>query len=136
MKRVELYVNSTKQKAIMLSNQIQEELLKSGYEIVREAPDIIIGFGGDGTLLNLLRERTYSLGAKYIGINCGTLGFMQDFEVTDIHQFVQDIPNYIQQKINLISLEAINGKEKKVFNALNDFNIQNKNKLNARAIYY
>ena len=38
--KVELYVNSTKPKAMLLSKKIEEELIRQGYEIVKEEADI------------------------------------------------------------------------------------------------
>lgn len=127
MKKVQLYVNSSKEKAKRFSETISKELVKNGYEIVRDNPDIIIGFGGDGTLLNLLHEKNYDIKARYIGINCGTLGFMQDFEVLDVEAFVKNISSYIQQKIYFLEIEVINGSERKIFNGLNEFNVQSSN---------
>ena len=126
-KAVRLYVNSTKEKAHNLSKQIEKELLIQGYEISDQNTDIVIGFGGDGTLLNFLRECSYEAHAKYIGINCGTLGFMQDFEVDDVHSFVLNIPNYVERRLNFILLTVYGNGKQISFNALNEFNIQNSN---------
>lgn len=123
-KRVKLYVNSTKDYAKVLSNVIEEELLAQGYDIVNENADIVIGFGGDGTLLHFLRNNNYNAESCYIGVNCGTLGFLQDFNVTDIKKFVEGIPEYVEQKLPFITIEIENGAETVVYKALNEFVIQ------------
>lgn len=128
-----LYTNTTKEKARLLSKKIEEQASKLNYTIinpnanenVRIEPEIVIGLGGDGTLLNFLQKINYNTNAKYIGVNCGTLGFLQDFEIDDVEAFIKGIPSYIEQKLNFVSLN-INGK-KVSFNALNEFNIQNEN---------
>ena len=38
--KVELYVNSTKPKAMLLSKKIEEELIRQGYEIVEEEAEL------------------------------------------------------------------------------------------------
>lgn len=126
IKNVELYVNSSKEKALFLSSTIRDYLISSGYILSDNEnvkPDLVIGFGGDGTLLKWLSDNSYSTDAKYIGVNCGTLGFLQDFEVTDIEDFVNNIPNYIEQKLNFIKLEIIQNNNKYSYFALNDFKI-------------
>ena len=107
LKNVELFVNNTKPKAIELSGKVKDSLQKYGYNIIESADsneDIVIGFGGDGTLLKWLSSKNYKTEAKYIGINCGTLGFLQDFDVSDVQEFVKNIPNFIQQRLNFVSL--------------------------------
>ena len=125
IKVVELFVNNTKPKALELSERIKEELLKEGYILSCGSliPDLVIGFGGDGTLLKWLSENDYATRAKYIGINCGTLGFLQDFEVDDVHNFVLNIPNYYPENLNFISLEIISCDGSFLFNSLNEFSV-------------
>ena len=123
-KKVELYVNSTKPKAMLLSKKIEEELISQGYEIVEEEADIIIGLGGDGTLLNLLRERNYSISSKYIGVNCGTLGFLQDFEVENVENFVRNISNYVEKDLSFLNICIRKGNAVYEFNALNEVMVQ------------
>lgn len=125
MKNVQLYVNRTKSDAAFVANNVEEALLENGYTITDENPDLVIGFGGDGTLLNWLKTTDYNTNSKYIGVNCGTLGFMQDFDVTNPESFVSNIPKYIEERLNFVSLELLVNGEKKSFNALNEFCILN-----------
>lgn len=126
-----LHTNTTKENARLLAKKIEEQAHKSGYSIanpdasVKVNPEIVIGIGGDGTLLNFLQKNDYNTNAKYIGVNCGTLGFLQDFEIDDVERFINDIPSYVEQKLNFVSLTV--NDEKVSFNALNEFNIQNEN---------
>ena len=122
--RVQLYVNTTKKEAVKLAEKVREELIKQGYKIVEKYPTLIIGFGGDGTLLNLLRENNYEIDARYIGVNCGTLGFLQHFNVKDVEDFVKNIPNYKAQTLRFIGLNFIANHTTHVYSALNEFVIQ------------
>lgn len=123
-KRIHLYVNTTKQEAINCSEEVRSELIKQGYKIVEDNADIIIGFGGDGTLLHLLNESNYNLSASYIGVNCGTLGFLQDFNVTNVESFVRNIPCYEEQQLKFIDLQIEIAGKKYEYKALNEFAIQ------------
>lgn len=123
-KKIQLYVNSTKEDAIKLSKKIGEELIDQGYELVSSNADIVMGFGGDGTLLHFLRKSDYTSRAKYIGINCGTLGFLQDFHIDNVKQFVSDIPFYIKQVLRYVVVEVEMGGKKYIYKALNEFTIQ------------
>ncbi len=125
MKKIRLYVNSSKPEAIKLSSVIMDKLTNAGYVITDNQPDIVIGFGGDGTLLEFLKSQNYVTSAKYIGIQCGTLGFLQDFKVEDTDDFVNNIPTYIEQQLNFISIEITCGSSSSTFYALNEFYISN-----------
>lgn len=126
IKNVELYANTSKEKALLLSSNLRDYLITSGYTLSYDKniqPDLVIGLGGDGTLLHWLNNNNYNTNAKYIGVNCGTLGFLQDFEVTDIKEFVDNIPNYIEKHLYFIKLEVTQDNNKYSFLALNEFNI-------------
>ena len=125
LKTVKLFVNNTKDKAYSISQVIKKELLDAGYKLKDIHPDLVIGFGGDGTLLRWLNTEKYLPTSRYIGVNCGTLGFMQDFEIEDAKEFVRNIPNYIEQKIPFISIKISKGKAEFIYNAINDFNVLN-----------
>ena len=123
-KRIQLYVNTTKEEAIALAEQVKLELINQEYNVVERNADIIIGFGGDGTLLHLLRESNYNISAEYIGVNCGTLGFLQDFNITNVKEFVKRIPIYVPQHLRFITLEVEKDGKKYRHTALNEFVIK------------
>lgn len=123
-KKIRLYVNDTKFHAIKLSERIKEELIFQGYDIVENNADIVIGFGGDGTLLHFLRQMGYETQTRYIGVNCGTLGFLQDFNVKDVKRFVSGIPSYIEHNLRFVAIEIEVFHKKQIYKALNEFRIQ------------
>jgi len=122
-RKVRLYVNTTKVAALLKAEKLSKELQKFGYQEVALGEDIVIGFGGDGTLFHFLNENNYNVHSKYIGINCGTLGFLQDFDAEDVQDFVANIPNYVEQKLNFVNLEVECDGIKKSFYALNEFSL-------------
>lgn len=125
IKKIKLFVNNSKSNAYSISESVKKELITADYEITDTHPDLVIGFGGDGTLLRWLNTENDYTSCKYIGVNCGTLGFMQEFEIEDAKLFVQNIPNYIEQKIPFITIEVISADNTLRFNAINDFNVLN-----------
>jgi NAD+ kinase len=87
--------------------------------------ELIISFGGDGTLLNtvnLLGERPTPI----LGVNHGRLGFLAQIEGSEVHQRVQQLKSgdfVVEERVVLeASLES---KDKLAANfALNEFTIQ------------
>lgn len=122
--KIQLYANSTKLEACRQAERIKTELIKQGYQIVEDNADIVIGFGGDGTLLHFLRQNNYETVASYIGVNCGTLGFLQDFKVTNERKFVENIPSYVKQYLKYVAIEIEVAGKKFHYKALNEFTIQ------------
>lgn len=136
MKNVELYVNNNKKKALMIKNEIEATLKDFGYNLLsdfsEEKPDLTIGLGGDGTLLKWLSQVNYSTKSRYLGFNCGTLGFMQDFEAKNISDVILNIPKYLEEKLHFVELKLITKDKKKIFLALNEFNILNNHEKSLR----
>lgn len=46
--------------------------------------DLVIAFGGDGTILHLARTAAMR-GVPVLGVNLGSLGFMSDLELSELH---------------------------------------------------
>ncbi len=55
-----------------------------------EKSDLLIAFGGDGTLLSLSR-RSYHHDKPILGINAGNLGFLTDIQLDEIESFIDKI---------------------------------------------
>lgn len=133
MKTVELYVNRRKDEAVFMAKNIEKSLKKHDYSITSLSPELVIGIGGDGTLLNWLNSRKYSTNSKYIGVNCGTLGFMQDFEVTNPETFVERIPYFVEERLYFVSISIYQKEDVFTFDALNEFKIVNNDDSSLRA---
>lgn len=126
LKKVKLYVNSSKEKAVISAEKVRQALIQHNYEIVEEDADLVIGFGGDGTLLKWLNEKNELPKEKYIGVNCGTLGFMQEFEIEYVEEFVKNIPTYIEKRLYYLQLQFVSGSRKHTeIYSVNDFAILN-----------
>ena len=70
------------------------------------AVDLIIVFGGDGTLLNAAREYLdYEI--PVLGVNMGNVGFLTDIKVNDFDKVVKDIlqGNFKIEERNLVSAQ-------------------------------
>ena len=60
------------------------------YRLDREMPntDVVICFGGDGTILHMAKMAT-RYGVPVLGVNIGTMGFMAELECTELDQLAR-----------------------------------------------
>src|SRR5574344_927884 len=125
----ELWINPTKQSAVSLGETLKNAIIKKNHTVITDQnncnilSDIIIGLGGDGTLLTMLRQKNYNTYAKYIGINCGTLGFLQDMQINNIYNFIDNIPTFKTEQLFFLKVEVKNNSESIFLKnyALNEF---------------
>ena len=134
-----LYVNSQKSNAKEAANALSDVLRKNGYiisSIINKDVDLVIGIGGDGTLINLLYENNYFANSHmlYLGINCGTVGFMQEFTLDDAINRIKELDNLNQTKVNLVSCKIIAKGVEYRYNAINEVYIIDKNMQTLRPI--
>ena len=85
-----------------------------------EEVDIILSFGGDGTLLRSIHE-TGTRGTPILGVNIGLLGFLADVEVGQVKQAIERLEagDYSIDARLVLSVE-IEGAEAERSWALND----------------
>lgn len=83
--------------------------------------DMLVCFGGDGTLLHASKAATYH-GVPVLGVNIGTMGFMAELEVSEIGQLAnlarQDY--WLEERMMLSVSVLRDGVEVLHENALND----------------
>ena len=73
------------------SSDYKNDLLKSlSHEEFTSKADLIIVFGGDGTLLGSAR-RYLKFNIPILGINMGTVGFLTDIKIEDFESVIKDI---------------------------------------------
>jgi NAD+ kinase len=95
-----------------VSSVVRERLIKylknDDFEITEIDPEIVISIGGDGTFITSLKENNYSEDAYYVGVNSGTLGFLQEVEIDDLEYFVKCL------KDNKLIFEEVSLQETRV----------------------
>ncbi|HEY0591368.1 MAG TPA: NAD(+)/NADH kinase [Thermoanaerobaculia bacterium] len=82
--------------------------------------DLIITFGGDGTLLSVARQAPS--GVPILGVNMGTLGFLTEIPVEEFPAVLEQVlaGNFIAEKRVTFDVVAYSGGAEKKYRALND----------------
>lgn len=89
---------------------------------MKETIDLGITLGGDGTLLNTVRE-VYASDIPICGVNLGQLGFLTEIEIHELEASLEQITagDYtIEERLMLESVVIRQGKEIYISSALND----------------
>ena len=95
----------------LVSQQIKSDLenLLSEYnfELNDEEYDLAIAIGGDGTFLRMIKNNSFNSNVYYIGINTGTLGFLQEIKPGNIKEFVISLNKNAFKVDNIGVLETL-----------------------------
>jgi len=70
--------------------QLVAALDERGVIVDAENPDLIISIGGDGTFLESVR-RYRGLGVPFVGVNTGSLGFLQEVDRTHLDELASAV---------------------------------------------
>ncbi len=92
----------------------------SSFGKICESSDFIVSFGGDGTLISTAR-RSLDYGIPILGVYAGNLGFLADFSLDELDDFVAKI---VQKKYRIderavLELTPIKEPKKRLY-AIND----------------
>ena len=125
--KIKKYFNNNEQ-SIKVAKNLEEELKQYDFKIVNENPDLCISVGGDGSFLRMVKDNNFNSEVKYIGINAGTLGFLQEINLKDTKDFVQRLNDdkYKIESINIQETVIKTKKEEHVFNSLNEIVVREK----------
>lgn len=146
MKRIALYENQSKPKAIEYALKTIEILNKFGSDCIvspslaalvdddyksyiqihqidefYKYADIVVTFGGDGTLLTVAREMLLSE-VPIMGFNVGKLGFLAEYSVENLESSIKELLDGNYRLVDRSVLETI--IEGKTIYALNDFVVE------------
>lgn len=84
--------------------KLRELLKRKNISLVNsnsDKADLVIAVGGDGTFLRACRNENFSSEAVFVGVNTGTLGFLQDLNPNELFSLIE----YIQFEENLYTKE-------------------------------
>ena len=128
IKNIKLFVNNN-DRSIRLAKLIKNSFIRNGFIVSDDSFDLGIAVGGDGAFLRMVRNSNFDLNPYYVGINAGTLGFLQEANEHEISRLIRVIQNG-EYKIDDAYVEetTINydGKEDKIY-SLNEVIIRDAN---------
>lgn len=123
-RRIFIFSNKT-EISNTIEKKLRQKLSKTGMSIYSELDnsiDLIICIGGDGTLLNLLHEKSFPK-MPIVGINTGHLGFFQEVLPDKLDDFIYNISHneYTVNPYSVVkaTIHTINGTHE--LRALNEF---------------
>lgn len=128
IKNVKLFVNKNDE-SIKTANIIRDKLFTNGFVVNDREYDLAIAIGGDGTFLRMVKNNNFNSDIYYVGINSGTLGFLQEVKLIEIDKFIMELRNN-KYKIEEIGIQETNvcwegGNSK--FYSLNEIIIRDRN---------
>ncbi len=129
IKRVKLFVNDN-DLSKRVAEEVTQELTKYGFEIVNENFDLGISIGGDGCFLRMVKSSNFNENVHYIGINSGTLGFLQEINIEDTKDFVKRLNS------NSYKVEDISIQETKITTDKNTYHFHSLNEIVVRSKYF
>lgn len=126
IKKVKLFVNNN-EKSSLVADKLKIELESNGFKIVSHGFDLGISIGGDGSFLRMLKENRFDSSIYYIGINSGTLGFLQEINIDETEDFVKRLKNsdYKIEKLSVQSTKIISEHKTECFESLNEIVLRN-----------
>lgn len=125
--KVKLFPNKD-EKSLRVANILATELKKHNYQITDTAYDLAIAVGGDGAYLRMVRDNEFDSNVYYIGVNTGTLGFLQEVSPEEIDLFLERLKkeSYTIDEIGVQETNVIGrNKEITTFKSLNEMYIRN-----------
>ena len=123
--KIKLFVNDN-EKSRLVAKDLEIELKKYNFELVEKDYELGISIGGDGSFLRMVKETNFDKDLYYIGVNSGTLGFLQEINIDSSKDFVKRLNS------NSFKTEDISIEETKIitedkiynFNSLNEIVIR------------
>lgn len=116
-------------KSLKEAQLLKEKFQKNGFEIKDDSFDLGIAVGGDGSFLRMVKSTNFASNPFYIGVNTGTLGFMQEVHPSKIDDIIAEILEE-KYKINEIGIQetaVISNEELYKYNSLNEIVVRGNN---------
>ena len=92
IKNIKLFVNKNDE-SIKTAKLIKDKLFENDFIVDDTNYELAIAVGGDGSFLRMVKNNNFNSDIYYIGINSGTLGFLQEVKVSEIDKFISELRN-------------------------------------------
>ena len=90
--KIGLFANDN-EKVNSIFKNVKEMVKKYNFELVEIDYDLAIAIGGDGSFLRTVKANDFNSEIYYVGINAGTLGFLQEIKPEEIDDFFDKLNN-------------------------------------------
>ena len=87
--KIKLFSNHT-EKSLEIQKELEGLLTEYNFELTDEF-ELGIAIGGDGSFLNMVKQTNFKTEPYYIGVNTGTLGFLQEIKPNKLREFVESL---------------------------------------------
>ena len=125
--KVKLFANEN-EKSLRVAKELETELKDYYFDIVDKDYDLAISVGGDGSFLRMIKENNFNSDIYYIGVNSGTLGFLQEIDIKDTKDFVKRLNNddFRIEDTNIQQTVVTTENKTYVYESLNEIVIRSK----------
>lgn len=125
IKRIQIFTNK-QEKSEKIKIELENILKENNYELVNDSPDLSIAIGGDGSFLKMVNKSKFNSDTYYIGINTGSLGFLQEIKPNELELFVNNLKNnsYKIDEIGVLETVVKTKNDTKVYHSLNEMVIR------------
>ncbi|MCI8588850.1 MAG: NAD(+)/NADH kinase [Bacilli bacterium] len=122
---VKLFVNDNDHSR-EIASLVSEKLSRAGFEISSDHYDLAIAIGGDGSFLRMVKENDFDSNIYYVGINAGTLGFLQEVTLDNLDQFILVLQenSFMATDIGIQETKISTGEGEYFFYSLNEIVIR------------
>lgn len=118
---IKLFINHD-DKSKEVGEKLLVELKKKHFNIVDNNYDLVISIGGDGTFLHMVKDENFNNEIYYVGINSGTVGFLQEIDINHTLDFVERLSqdDYKEEELSIEETKIITQKDNKTYYSLNE----------------
>ena len=125
---IKLFVNDN-EKAIELAKIVRMKFIDSGFDVKDSDFDLGIAVGGDGSFLRMVKANNFNSNPYYVGVNAGTLGFLQDVKPNQVNSLIDEIIDnkFKVDEIGIQETDITYDGISKRFYSLNEIVVRDKN---------
>ena len=124
MNRIKIYADDNVKN---IKDKLVECLNNNNIQIDDVNFNLAVAIGGDGSFLKMVRDNNFDSNICYVGINTGTLGFLQEIDKNKIEEFVKIISeSFNVQNISISSIYVYTNEKEYKFESLNEVIIRDK----------
>jgi len=111
-----------------IEKELKEKLINRNYIICDDINDVdlAIAIGGDGSFLRMIKSCNFNDNLYYIGVNTGTLGFVQEIYPDKIDTFLNNLDKnrFKKENISIQETKIVTKEENLHFYSLNEIVIR------------